>query len=172
MTANRPELVSVAVADRGAGGSVRVKVEARKPPGDFANGIVERSRKPQRRQVHSILTFRRVRTADEAIETIPEIQHGTGTERVNLVHHRLFRNKEKAVAEINGSAVVVISALPVVPAIAPEQLVLFANVLVEPDRVVPVWRIECFSKRRISDVVVKKLSAWSCLLGRTHIGCH
>src|SRR5213592_4988662 len=123
MTANRPELVSVAIAHSGARGSRRAKVEAREPPGDFADGTVEGSRKTECRQVQSILAFRRVGTTDEAIETVAEIQHGTGIERVNLVDHRLFRNKEKAIADVDRIGVVVIGALPVVPAVAPEQLV-------------------------------------------------
>ena len=89
---------------------------------------------------------------------------------MNLVHHRLFRNKEKAVADVDRIGVVVIGALPVVPAVAPEQLVIVANVLVESNRVVPVWRIECFSKRRIGEVVVENTCRYC--LWRTEVSCH
>ena len=49
--------------------------------------------------------------------------------------------KEKPIANILGAGVVIVGALPVVPTITTEQFVLFANDLVNPNRVVPIGRI-------------------------------
>ena len=114
VTADGTKLISVAIANRRASTSSAVEIEARKASNAFTNRIVIRSRKTEGRQIHPVLTFRRVRTADEAIEAVPEIEHSAGIESMNLVHHRLLGDEEKPVPDIDAVGVVVVATLPVV----------------------------------------------------------
>jgi hypothetical protein len=151
------ELIRVAIANRSAGAVPRaIEIETRKATDAFADCVVERRRKTERGQVQSILAFRCIRSADETIKAIPEIQHGVGIDRVNFVQDRLFGGEDKSVSDVNRIRVVVIGALPVVPAIATKQFVFLADTLVQPDGVVSVRRIKKLGKRRVSNVVVEQ----------------
>src|ERR1043165_1115406 len=157
MATDGPELISLSIANRSAGTVARtIEIETRKPADAFANRIVERSGKTERGQVHPILTFRRVRSANEPIETVPEIQHGVGVECVNFVYHSLSGLEDKPVSDVNRIGVVVVGALPVIPTVTTKQFVFVADALVKADGVIAVRRVEKFGKRRVSNVVVEK----------------
>ena len=63
--------------------------------------LLKEAGKPKRGKIHPILAFRGVRSADEAIKAIPEIQYRAGSEGMNSVHNSLFRHEDKPVSNVD-----------------------------------------------------------------------
>ena len=167
MTADRTKLIRVAVTNCCSRAASAVEIKTRKAPDTFAYRVVERRREAKRSKVHSVLAFRRIRTADKAIESITDIQDGVGVEGMNLVNHPLFGHEEKPVTNIKCSGVVIVGTLTVVPTVAAKRLFRITNALVQPNRVISVRRIQQLGKRRIPNVVIDPKTGWSRLLWPT-----
>src|SRR5215510_5608307 len=82
----------------------------------------------------------RRRLADEAIVTVPYIQHGRRVYAPYLVERELTRNEEEEFAGRDVAEVIVVVAASIVPACAPKHPVLRADVLIDANRVGSVLR--------------------------------
>jgi hypothetical protein len=167
VTADRTKLIRVAVANCCSRTPSAVEIKTRKAPIPFPDRIVEGRWETERSEVHSVLAFRCICTANKAIESVTDIQDGVGVEGMNLVNHPLFGDELKAVANVNRSGVVIVSALTVVPTVAAKYLVVVTSALVQPQRVIPVRWIQQLGQRRIANVVIDTKTGWGRLLWRT-----
>src|SRR5262249_28390643 len=139
MAVDRAILVCVPVAQRCSGARGASEIHPRETPNALADQTVVVRRKPEGRQVESVLSFRCVCNAAESIEAVAYVQNCASVKGMNLIQHRLLRKEAEPVSNVACACVVVVRTVASVLTVAPEKAILGTEVLIDSGCVVVVF---------------------------------